>query len=149
MLREMIDNRMLIAGLSAWMLAQMLKAPFSYLFTRRWNWASMFDSGGMPSSHSALMSSTTLSIGLFSGFDSAAFAIAMAITMVVIYDAAGVRRQAGIHAERINLLLRELFSGHPVSQEFLKEVIGHTPRQVIGGVLLGLAVATITWLIFS
>ncbi len=65
--------------------------------------------------------------------------------MIVIYDAAGVRRQAGIHAQRINVLVRELLSGHPVSQDLLKEVIGHTPRQVIGGMILGIAVVLAYW----
>lgn len=146
MIKELLVNRILIAGLIAWGLAQLLKTPSEYLWTRRWNWGAMFNSGGMPSSHAALMTSTTLAIGLFSGFDTPAFAIAVAISMVVIYDAAGVRRQAGIHAEKINLLFRELFSGHPVSQELLKEVIGHTPRQVVTGVALGIAVAVLTWL---
>ncbi|NPV75692.1 MAG: divergent PAP2 family protein [Anaerolineae bacterium] len=146
MLEELFANKILIAGLIAWGLAQLLKTPFEYLWTRRWNWGAMFNSGGMPSSHSALMTSTTLAIGLFSGFDTPAFAIAVATSMVVIYDAAGVRRQAGIHAEKINLLFRELFSGHPVSQELLKEVIGHTPRQVIAGIALGITVAVLTWL---
>jgi acid phosphatase family membrane protein YuiD len=148
MFNELLANHVLIAGLIAWGLAQLLKTPFEYLTARHWNWGAMFNAGGMPSSHSALMTSTTIAIGLFDGFDTATFALAVAISMVVIYDAAGVRRQAGIHAEKINLLFKELFSGRPISQELLKEVIGHTPRQVIAGMFLGVVVALATWLVF-
>jgi acid phosphatase family membrane protein YuiD len=65
--------------------------------------------------------------------------------MIVTYDAAGVRMQAGIHAQRINVLFNELLHGHMVDQKELREVIGHTPLEVIGGILFGLVVATIQW----
>lgn len=145
---ELLNNRILISGLIAWGLAQLLKIPSEFLSTKRLNWGAMFTAGGMPSSHAALLTSTTIAIGLFYGFDTPVFALAVAISMVVIYDAAGVRRQAGIHAEKINLLFQELFSGHPISQELLKEVIGHTPRQVIAGIFLGAGIALINWLIY-
>jgi acid phosphatase family membrane protein YuiD len=143
--QNMAPYRILICGLLAWWLAQLLKPPIYYLLTRRWNFGLWFSSGGMPSSHSALMVSTTLAIGLFSGFNTPTFALAVAMTMIVVYDAAGVRRQAGIHAQKINLVLQELFSGQPISQEHLKEVLGHTPRQVIAGVALGVMVPLIIW----
>jgi hypothetical protein len=75
--------------------------------------------------------------------------LGVAITMIVTYDAAGVRRQAGIHAQRINLLFGELLNGHPVSEKDLREVLGHTPLEVMGGILLGLIVATGQWLIWK
>jgi acid phosphatase family membrane protein YuiD len=68
--------------------------------------------------------------------------------MVVVYDAAGVRRQAGLHAAKINRLINEFFAGHPISENQLKEVLGHTPREVIGGVGLGLVVSVAMWLIW-
>jgi len=86
---------------------------------------------------------------LFLGFDSPLFALAIAITMIVVYDAAGVRRQAGIHAERINVLFDELMSGHLWSEKDLREVIGHTPLEVVGGILLGIVIATANWLIWK
>ena len=82
----------------------------------------MFNPGGMPSSHAALVCATTFSIGMYEGFNTGTFAIAFAISSVVLYDAAGVRRQAGYHAQKINMIFDELLSGHPVSQETLKEV---------------------------
>ncbi|MEJ5201621.1 MAG: divergent PAP2 family protein [Anaerolineales bacterium] len=146
---DLMGNYILLAGLTAWVLAQLLKIPTHYLVNHEWNFGLIFTSGGMPSSHTALMTCITLSIGLYDGFGTPLFALAFAISMIVIYDAAGVRRQAGIHAQRINVLVRELLSGHPVSQDLLKEVIGHTPQQVIGGIILGTVVALIYWLLLS
>jgi acid phosphatase family membrane protein YuiD len=86
---------------------------------------------------------------LYHGFDDPVFAIAVAITMVVVYDAAGVRRQAGIHAQRINVLFKELLRGHMLNEKDLREVLGHTPLEVIGGILLGLIVATAQWFVWK
>jgi acid phosphatase family membrane protein YuiD len=81
-----------------------------------------------------------LSIGLFYGFDTPLFALSVAVAMVVIYDAAGVRREAGRHAEKINVLINEFFSGQTISEKQLKEVIGHTPAQVLAGVAMGVGI---------
>ncbi len=148
MISEIFNNQPLMAGLMGWFLGQFLKVPIEYLLIKKINWGLWFSSGGMPSSHSSLMTSVTLSIGLNNGFDSAAFAIAFAISMVVVYDATGVRRQAGIHAQKINQIFEEVLQGKPIDQEKLKEVLGHTPKQVIGGVLLGVVVAVLLWLVW-
>lgn len=145
----LFENRPLIAGLTAWALAQIIKIPLDYLRTRRWNWSLLLTTGGMPSSHSALMTATTLGIGLYHGLDSPVFALGVVLTMIVTYDAAGVRQQAGIHAQRINLIVGELLKGHPINEVDLREVLGHTPLEVIGGILLGLAVATSQWLLWK
>ena len=147
-LEELLENKILIAVLSGWLLAQALKIPTEYLRSRRWMWAMFFAAGGMPSSHSALLVSGTLAVGLYEGFDQPLFAIAVAITMIVVHDAAGVRRQAGMHAERINVLFEELLKGHMWDENELKEVIGHTPLEVIGGIILGFIVAITQWLIW-
>jgi len=140
-----LDNYVLIASLIAWGIAQTLKVPVEYLQTRKLNWALLAQAGGMPSSHSALVVAVTHGIGLSVGFDSALFALAFAISMVVIYDATGIRRQAGKHAELINVMIKDLTSGHPLKQELLREVLGHTPIEALGGILLGLIVAQVTW----
>jgi acid phosphatase family membrane protein YuiD len=145
----LLQNKVLVAGLTAWALAQIIKIPLEFFRSHHWNWALLFTTGGMPSSHSALMTATTLAIGLYYGFDHPAFALGVAITMIVTYDAAGVRQQAGIHAQRINLLFDELLRGQPIDDEELREVIGHTPLEVAGGILLGLAVATGQWLLWK
>jgi acid phosphatase family membrane protein YuiD len=94
------------------------------------------------------MTATTLTIGLYYGMDNPLFALGVVLTMIVTYDAAGVRQQAGIHAQRINVLFNELLHGHTVDEKALREVIGHTPLEVVGGILLGIAVATGQWLIW-
>jgi len=146
---DVLHNGVLISALLGWFLAQGAKPFVHYARTRRWNWGLWFSAGGMPSSHSGLMSATTLSVGLFEGFGTPLFAVALAISMIVVYDAAGVRRQAGMHAERINKMINELFSGQPISEQSLKEVLGHTPRQVIAGVFFGMAIAVFVWMIFE
>jgi len=146
---SLFENKALIAGLIAWLLAQIIKMPLDYFRTRKWNWALLITTGGMPSSHSSLMTATAHAIGLYYGFDNPVFAIAVAITMVVVYDAAGVRRQAGIHAQRINVLFDELLRGHLMNEKDLREVLGHTPLEVVGGILLGLIVATAQWMIWK
>jgi acid phosphatase family membrane protein YuiD len=145
----LFQNKALIAGIIAWAIAQLIKIPLDYLRTRRWNWALLFTTGGMPSSHSALVTATTLAIGLYYGFDNPVFALGVAFTMIVTYDAAGVRQQAGIHAQRINIIFEELLRGHPISEDDLREVLGHTPLEVTGGILLGLVVAISQWLMWK
>jgi uncharacterized protein len=146
---EILNNHVLISGLIAWFLAQALKAPVDYLQTHKWKWALSLGAGGMPSSHSSLITSTAMALGLHYGFDNPIFGLAVAVAMIVVYDAAGIRRQAGMQAQKINVLVEELLQGHPISQDQLKEVLGHTPIEAIGGVILGLSVAIIAWLILK
>ena len=142
-----ILNPILIPALIAWSLAQILKVPLEFFYTKRWNWSLLLQAGGMPSSHSALVSAACLAAGLFMGFDSSEFAISFVLAMVVIYDATGIRRQAGKHAEIINAMIEDLTTGHPLKTEQLREVLGHTPLEALGGTLLGIAVALVTWMI--
>ncbi len=148
-LGTIFKNYVLLNALFAWLLAQTIKIPLEYLHTKRWNWGLFFSAGGMPSSHSATMVAVTLGSALFYGFDSPIFALGVAVTIVVVYDAANVRRQAGIQAQKINVLVNELLSGHPISEKDLREVLGHTPVEVIGGILLGVLIAIVTWLIWG
>ena len=147
-LLSVLSNHSLIAGLIAWSIAQTVKVPLEYLQTHQWNWALLFRAGGMPSSHAALVAGVTHALGLFYGFDSAVFAIAATLAIVVIYDATGIRRQAGLHAEKINAMINDLTTGHPLKGEMLREVLGHTPLQALAGVILGIVSAQICWLIW-
>ncbi len=149
MLEELLKNQVLWTAIASWFLAQFFKPFLEYIETRRWLWGLWFSSGGNPSSHSALVVAAMLAIGLFIGFGTPVFALAVAIAMIVVYDAAGVRREAGRHAERINILIEELFTGQPISEQQLKEVIGHTPLEVLSGVLLGIAAALISYVFFG
>jgi acid phosphatase family membrane protein YuiD len=133
-------------------LAQMLKLPLEYLRTKQWDWSLLFSTGGMPSSHSAVVTAAAAGVGHYNGFDTPLFGLAFAIAMVVIYDATNIRRQAGFHAQQINRIIQEIFEGKvkPV-QEFqeLKEVLGHSPVEAIGGVILGILVSLIAWQIWQ
>jgi hypothetical protein len=144
---ELIHNRVLITAILAWVIGQFLKAPLDYFLNKRWNWNVMLSPGGFPSSHSALATSVTLSIGFQEGFGSSLFAMAFAFNMIVVYDAAGVRRQAGIHAQRINQMMKTFFEGGHIPEKELKEVLGHTPFEVIAGILLGILISlAVYWL---
>jgi acid phosphatase family membrane protein YuiD len=149
MLVSLLHNYVLIAALIAWSIAQTLKVPIEYMQTHRWNWALFIQAGGMPSSHSALIVAITHGIGLSVGFGTPLFALGFAISMIVIYDATGIRRQAGKQAELINAIINDLTSGHPLKQEQLREVLGHTPGEALGGILLGLIIAQLTWMLWA
>jgi acid phosphatase family membrane protein YuiD len=144
---NILDNNVLICCMIAWFLAQILKIPIDLWRTQKIHWGIFFSAGGMPSSHSAMMTATTLGIGLFHGFDDPLFGLAVAISMIVLYDATGVRRQAGMQAQKINKIIDELLQGHPISEKQLKEVLGHTPIEVGGGVILGIAIALAVWFV--
>ncbi len=141
-----LQNHVFLTGMAGWFLAQVLKIPVDFIRERHWNWALFFAAGGMPSSHSCLVTSTAMAVGLHYGFDNPLFAVAVALALVVVYDATGVRRQAGMQAKKINILVEELLKGHPINEQHLREIIGHTPLEALGGVLLGLVVAVVFWL---
>ena len=145
---QLFSNPVLITAMAAWLIGQFLKFPLDYILNRRWNWGVLLSPGGMPSSHSAMATATTLSIGFFEGFNSALFGLAVAVAMIVIYDATGVRRQAGIHARVLNEIMQEIFAGRPVPEKKLREVLGHTPVEAISGIILGIVIAMGVWLIF-
>jgi len=137
----LFSNQCLMAAAVAWTLAQIIKLPLEYVLHHEWNWHLLISAGGMPSSHSAMVTGVTTAIGLTQGFNSPIFAMAAVLAMVVIYDATGVRRHAGDHARVLNLMIDELLTGHPLAEKELKEVLGHTPREVLAGIALGIIVA--------
>ena len=146
---DIFQNIPLDVAIIAWLIAQIIKVPLTYITTGRWNWALLASPGGMPSSHSALVAGAAHMIGLSQGFDSPLFAIAMILAIIVIYDATGIRRQAGRHARIINKMISDLSSGNPLKQELLREVLGHTPLEALAGMLLGITIAQVTWWITS
>lgn len=138
---SVLQNHVLIAALIAWSIAQIVKLPVEFASTRQWNWSLLLRAGGMPSSHAALVTAVAHGIGLTVGFDSGLYALSIVLAMIVLYDATGIRRQAGRHAEIINAMIQDLVEGHPLHQEQLIEVLGHSPFQAFVGMLLGLIVA--------
>ena len=133
----MLANRTLWIAILAWIIAQTWKFAARLLLERKFEPAMLWAPGGMPSAHSALVTALAVSVGMNVGFDSAAFAIAAAVAMIVMYDAAGIRQAAGKHARVLNRIVDELLSGYPVTEERLRELLGHTPFQVVVGGLLG------------
>ena len=139
-LEILLFNPVLLSALTAWLIAQGLKVIIELIIKKRMNWALLFQAGGMPSSHSAMVSATALSAGLVYGFDSPAFSIAAVLAMIVVYDATGVRREAGRQAVLINSIIEELSKGKIPPQDKLKEMLGHTPGEALLGTLLGLSI---------
>ena len=145
-----LSNVVLWTAIGVWGIAQILKVPVHFLRNRTWDWSLLLRAGGMPSSHSALVAAAAHGVGLFHGFDTPVFAVGVVLAVIVIYDATGVRRQAGKHAELINAIVEDLASGRPhwhETQEQLREVLGHTPMEAMAGTLLGLLAASLVWLI--
>ena len=128
------DNSVLLWSLLSCLFAQFFKIIFNLFSTGKIRFGIMFETGGMPSSHSALITGATSGIGFQLGFDNPIFALAIAISLIVMYDASGVRKSAGIQAAEINKLSRKL---DPKSEVDLKENLGHTKLEVFVGSLLG------------
>ncbi len=142
-MKTIFDNHILIAAFAAWAIAQLSKTLFELLRYRQLKLSRLVSSGGMPSSHSALVTGLATATGRMTGIDSAAFAITIVLASIVMYDAAGVRRAVSIQARILNQMIDEAFQGKPFAEKRLRELIGHTPLQVIIGGLLGIGVALI------
>lgn len=136
---ELFDNTPLIAAISATVAAQVLKVILVLLTERRWALDRMLETGGMPSSHSATVTALAVTVGMVEGFGSTIFALAVVFAGIVMYDASGIRRAAGMHAQLINDLVQEL--AHLFDEGFqpkaLKTLLGHTYPQVLVGALIG------------
>jgi uncharacterized protein len=140
----MLDNRILLVAIAACLIAQVLKLIIDLIQNGKFSAKVLTTTGGMPSAHSALVTALATGVGQSSGWKSADFAIAAIFAIIVMYDAAGVRQAAGKQARILNQMVDELFSeDHKFNEEKLKELLGHTPVQVIAGSILGIA---ITWL---
>ena len=103
---------------------------------KRFNFRWIFDTGGMPSSHSASVASTATSVGLYYGFVTMPFLLALIFSIIIMFDAAGVRRSAGRQAQVLNKMLDELYEKGQFAEERLKELLGHTPVEVVAGAFL-------------
>ena len=138
MLQELFANHLLWMALLSSLLAQGLKLIVRYFECGRIDFHVLVETGGMPSSHAALVAALAVGIGLQEGWDSAIFAAAVVFAFIVMYDAAGIRQAAGKQAKVLNQMMDELFGEkHQFSEGRLKELLGHTPIQVIAGAVLG------------
>lgn len=134
---DLLRNPALVCGVVAWCLAQGLKVLIDWRRGGKLNLRLLTASGGMPSAHSALVCAITVAIAYREGLGSSLFALAVGVAGVVMYDATVIRRAAGHQATVLNQIIEELFQGHPISEEKLMELLGHTPTQVLAGALLG------------
>lgn len=143
MANSLLDNRVLWASFIAWAVAQISKTIYEIVRERKVVLSRIVSSGGMPSSHSALVTGLATATGRMVGISSAMFAITVVLAGIVMYDAAGVRRAVSIQARILNKMLDEAFQGHPIAEKRLRELIGHTPVQVFVGGLVGIIVGLI------
>ena len=137
-------NHTLIVPLLAWFAAQLIKTIADSIMHKKFSIERLIGSGGMPSSHSALVCALAISVARIEGIYSTSFAIAFTLAVIVMYDASGVRRAAGKHAQEINKIKEQidLLDGEKDNLDpKLKELLGHTPLEVLGGALLGIAIA--------
>lgn len=139
---DILDNQVLLVALIACFTAQGLKALVELIKNGKVNLRSLVSTGGMPSAHSALVSALATGVGRVKGWSSTEFAIACLFAVIVMYDAAGVRQAVGIQARILNQILDDMFQeGKELNEERLKELLGHTPFQVLVGLSLGIGIA--------
>ena len=141
-LEGLLSNEILLCCLVAWFAAQALKIPTYWLVEKKLDWSRFFGSGGMPSSHTAVVVSLAIMVGATEGFDTALFAATATLACIVMYDATGVRRETGKQAEVLNEIIRNMFiDGKPITDEEFKELVGHTKVEVAGGFVVGVLTA--------
>ena len=141
---EFFSSSILVTTIISWFIAQVIKVILVLLKSKKIDFRRFVGSGGMPSSHSSFVVSLAVSVGLTEGFTSTLFAVTVVLAMVVMYDAAGVRRAAGQQAKILNMLVEDWekkdFTG---TEKKLKELLGHSPVEVFAGALLGIVIALI------
>ena len=142
---DLITNRFFIVSVSSWFVAQFLKTVLFAIENKKWDWTRLFGDGGMPRGHSATVSSLAMLSALTFGFGSFEFAVTGILAIIVCHDAMGVRLETGKQAVKINEILEAfaLLAPDKISEANLKEFVGHTPIQVMAGILLGILNAVI------
>lgn len=138
---DLFRNECFWAPFFAWMVAQFTKMLCGFYRTHRLDFSYLVSTGGMPSAHSSLVSGMTAAVGLNAGFDTPLFALSLAFAVVVMFDASTVRHAAGMQARILNEILDELFQEHHLSEQKLKELLGHTRLEVFMGMIMGILTA--------
>jgi hypothetical protein len=138
-----LHNEVFQVAFVSWFLAQFAKVVLTFIFDKKLNLYRMIGSGGMPSSHSSFVTGLTTAVGLVNGFETPAFAVSLVLTLVVMYDASGVRRAVGMQAILLNRIIEDLYENKPIDHRRLKELVGHTPVEVFVGAALGILVANV------
>ena len=140
---SIFNNPTLVVALISWVLGQTIKLVIDYIYTHRWDGSLLFRAGGMPSSHSSSVVALTTAVAFTQGLNSGAFAISAVLAVIVMYDAAGIRKAAGEHAGVINQLTEFIIAAFDkrFKNEKLKELLGHSYSEVIVGAVLGFLIA--------
>lgn len=141
---DIITNPFLLTSLTCWFAAQLIKVLINWCIHKKIIWERLIGDGGMPSGHSATVSSLATSIGLIRGFDTPEFAIAGILAVIVCHDATGVRQETGKQAIMLNEIIK-ILEKEELPEVKLKELVGHTPLQVLAGILLGISGALIMY----
>ena len=142
-IQDLITNYYLISAMSAWLLAQVLKIFTGFFKEQKFSFKALFfGTGGMPSSHTATVAALCTACAIGEGFNSSVFAIAVVLAIIVMIDATGVRRETGKQSRALNIIVEELFKADQTNFDMrFKELIGHTPLQVVFGFLTGMVAA--------
>ncbi len=143
MINDIINNKGIYISIILWLSIQAFKVIYDLIKTRKMNFKRILGAGGMPSSHSAIVCAVSTIVGREYGFGSSIFAMSFVFSLIVMYDAAGVRRAAGKQAKMLNKLIETPGLNGAEVQEKLVEVLGHTPIQVFIGAIIGIAVGLI------
>ncbi|MFH1655217.1 MAG: divergent PAP2 family protein [Candidatus Omnitrophota bacterium] len=138
---SLLQNKILVVTFFGWLIAQTIKVLLGVIREKRFDFRWFIGTGGMPSAHASGVTALAMTSGLNVGFDSPIFAIAVVFAFVTMFDAQGVRRATGDQAEILNKIVDDLYRGRKVGENRLKELIGHTPIEVITGAIVGLFVA--------
>jgi len=138
---EVIRNRIIWSSLCSWAVAQSIKVISGLIKERRFDFRWIMETGGMPSAHSAGVSSMAAAVGLYAGFNTMVFSIAAIFALIIMFDAQGLRRASGLQSEALNRLIEDIYLNRGIKQELLKELLGHTPVEVFMGAILGISVA--------
>ena len=146
-LYQFLHNKVVIATFMGWFIAQTIKVVLGVIMEKRFNFKWFVGTGGMPSSHAAGAAALATSVGIQEGVGTALFCVSLMFAIVVICDAQGVRRSTGTQASILNKILEDIYWKKRIQEERLKELIGHTPIQVIAGTIIGIAVAFISYLV--
>ena len=148
LIESLLSNFTLIVVIVSWFSAQAIKIVIYRFKEKRWNLHHFFEAGGMPSAHSAAVTSLTLGIGLSVGWDNPLFTACLVFALIVMYDATGVRRAAGKQAEILNKIVDDIYSTGKIRIEKLKEILGHDPIEVVGGASLAVIMTLLVYYVY-
>lgn len=146
-LKDLYFNKVFMTSFISWFVAQFLKVILTLLSSKRLDFSRFVGSGGMPSSHSSFVTALAASMGMVKGFDSPEFAATLVFSLIIMYDAAGVRRAVGKQAKILNSIVDDFQKSKTLTfpEKRLKELVGHTPVEVFAGAVLGIVITNLLW----